>query len=78
MEDTGSLRDTGDGFWVRQAEDVINDLERGRFEGTGHARGSTGTATIPSIVITDCANGSDETHLTVPEPLDDAHSKYSP
>jgi len=41
VESTGCLGDTGDGLWVGQAEDVINDLERNRLEGTGHGDGST-------------------------------------
>jgi len=41
VESTGCLGDTGDGHWVGQAEDVINDLERSRLEGTGHGGIST-------------------------------------
>jgi len=36
VESAGRLGDTGDGLWVGQAEDVINDLERSRLERTGH------------------------------------------
>ena len=36
VEGAGCLRDTGDGLWVGQAEDTVNDLERNRLEGTDH------------------------------------------
>jgi len=36
VESSGCLGDTGDGLWVGQTEDVINDLERNRLERTGH------------------------------------------
>jgi len=36
VEGTGCLGNTGDGLWVGQDEDVINDLDRSRLEGAGH------------------------------------------
>ena len=36
VEGTGCLGNAGDGLWVGQDEDVINDLDRSRLERTSH------------------------------------------
>ena len=41
VESAGCLGDTGDGLWVGQAEDVINDLERSGLERSGHGGANT-------------------------------------
>ena len=41
VEGAGCLRDTGDGLWVGQAEDTVNDLERSGLERSGHGGANT-------------------------------------